>query len=95
MAETLNPREKRVMDLFTIVTGGATGADSLAEELAREWGMKVKLYLTPHHHQQTMLVASTLYLTMCFLSLARATTQRNTWSQGFCLVREYQSDFST
>ena len=53
MAETLNPREKRVMELYTIVTGGATGADTLAEELAREWGMNVKLCLTPHHHRVT------------------------------------------
>ena len=52
-AATLSPREKRIMDLFTIVTGGATGADTLAEELALEWGMKVKLCLTPHHHRVT------------------------------------------
>ena len=41
------------MDTFTIVTGGATGADALAEELALEWGMRVKLCLTPHHHRVT------------------------------------------
>ena len=36
---------------FTIVTGGATGADTLAEECAKELGMNVKLHLTPHHHR--------------------------------------------
>ena len=37
--------------LFTIVTGGAVGADVLAEECAKEWGMNVSLCLTPHHHR--------------------------------------------
>ena len=37
--------------MFTIVTGGATGADTLAEECAKELGMNVKLHLTPHHHR--------------------------------------------
>ena len=36
---------------FTIVTGGAIGADTLAEECANELGMNVKLHLTPHHHR--------------------------------------------
>ena len=36
---------------FTIVTGGAPGADSLAEQCAEEWGMTVKLCLPPHHHR--------------------------------------------
>ena len=53
MAETLTPREKRHMNLFTIVTGGASGADTLAEELAVGWGMNVKRFLTPHHHRVT------------------------------------------
>ena len=37
--------------MFTIVTGGAVGADVLAEECAKEWGMNVNLCLTPHHHR--------------------------------------------
>ena len=36
---------------FTILTGGAIGTDSLAEECAKEWGMHVKLFLAPHHHR--------------------------------------------
>ena len=36
---------------FTICTGGAIGTDSLAERLAKEWGMGVKLCLAPHHHK--------------------------------------------
>ena len=36
---------------FTIITGGAMGTDSLAEQLAREWGMQVKLCLARHHHR--------------------------------------------
>ena len=36
---------------FTIVTGGAPGADALAEQCAEEWGMTVKLCLPPHHHR--------------------------------------------
>ena len=39
--------------MFTIVTGGATGADTLAETCAKELGMNVKLHLTPHHHQSS------------------------------------------
>ena len=53
MAASLSPRKRKIMDMFTIVTGGATGADALAEELALEWGMRVKLCLTPHHHRVT------------------------------------------
>ena len=34
---------------FTIITGGAIGADTLAEECAKEWGMNVDLKLCPHH----------------------------------------------
>ena len=37
--------------MFTIVTGGAPGADTLAEKCAEELGMNVKLHLTPHHHR--------------------------------------------
>ena len=36
---------------FTICTGGAIGTDSLAERLAKEWSMGVKLCLPPHHHK--------------------------------------------
>ena len=36
---------------ITIITGGAQGADTLAEQCAKEWGMKVKLKLCPHHHR--------------------------------------------
>ena len=36
---------------FTIVTGGAVGADNLAELHAKTRGMHVKLCLTPHHHR--------------------------------------------
>ena len=36
---------------FTICTGGAIGTDSLAQQLAKEWGMGVKLCLAPHHHK--------------------------------------------
>ena len=36
---------------FVIITGGAPGADSVAEECAKEWGMQVKLCLPPHHHR--------------------------------------------
>ena len=50
-ATTLEARDAAVMDLMTVVTGGATGADALAESLAEEWGMKVKLCLPPHHHR--------------------------------------------
>ena len=53
MATSLTARERKIIELFTIVTGGATGADALAEELALEWGMRVKLCLTPHHHRVT------------------------------------------
>ena len=53
MAASLTARERKIMDTFTIVTGGATGADALAEELALKWGMRVKLCLTPHHHRVT------------------------------------------
>ena len=53
MTATLSPRERAIMGTFTIVTGGATGADALAEELALEWGMRVKLCLTPHHHRMS------------------------------------------
>ena len=35
---------------FTIVTGGAVGTDTLAQQCAEEWGMTVKLCLPPHHH---------------------------------------------
>ena len=34
---------------FTVITGGARGADTLAMRLAEEWGMKTKLRLPPHH----------------------------------------------
>ena len=37
--------------MCTIVTGGAPGADTLAERCAEELGMNVKLHLTPHHHR--------------------------------------------
>ena len=53
MAASLSPRERLIMETFTIVTGGAIGADAVAEKLALEWGMKVKLFLTPHHHRVT------------------------------------------
>ena len=36
---------------FTIVTGGAVGADNLAELHAKAHGMRVILCLTPHHHR--------------------------------------------
>ena len=36
---------------FTIITGGAPGTDTLAEECAKEWGMKIKLCLPPYHHR--------------------------------------------
>ena len=34
---------------FTVTTGGAVGADTLAMQLAVEWGMTTKLCLPPHH----------------------------------------------
>ena len=36
---------------FVIITGGAPGVDSVAEECAKEWDMQVKLCLPPHHHR--------------------------------------------
>ena len=45
------PSLKSVGEEFTIITGGALGADSLAEECAKEWGMNVELKLCPHHHR--------------------------------------------
>ena len=36
---------------FTIITGGAAGTDTLAEECSKEWGMQIKLCLPPHHHR--------------------------------------------
>ena len=33
---------------YTVVTGGALGADTLAMRLAEEWGMKISLHLPPH-----------------------------------------------
>ena len=44
------PSLKPVGKEFTIITGGALGADSLAKECAKEWGMNVELKLCPHHH---------------------------------------------
>ena len=34
----------------TVMTGGAVGADTLAQHCAEECGMTVKLFLPPHHH---------------------------------------------
>ena len=48
---TLPHSLKPVGEEFTIVTGGALGADSSAEECAKEWGMNVELKLCPHHHR--------------------------------------------
>ena len=48
MATSMYPT---IGSMFTIVTGGAIGADSLAETCAKELGMNVKLHLTPHHHR--------------------------------------------
>ena len=39
------------MNAYTVVTGGALGADTLAEELARFHGMTVNLKLCPHQPQ--------------------------------------------
>ena len=41
------------MNAYTVVTGGALGADTLAEELARFHGMNVNLKLCPHQPQVT------------------------------------------
>ena len=49
---TTNPEmASSIGSTFTILTGGAIGTDSLAEECAKEWGMHVKLFLAPHHHR--------------------------------------------
>ena len=50
-AEAKANKAAEVQAQFTITTGGALGTDSLAETLAKEWGMGVKLCLAPHHHK--------------------------------------------
>ena len=39
------------MDEYVVTTGGAVGADTLAEELAKDHGMRVSLKLCPHQPQ--------------------------------------------
>ena len=48
MASSMYPT---IGSMFTIATGGATGADALAEKCAEELGMNVNLHVTPHHHR--------------------------------------------
>ena len=39
------------MNAYTVITGGAVGADTLAEKLAKDHGMNVMLKLCPHQPQ--------------------------------------------
>ena len=75
---------------FTIVTGGAIGADALAEECAKEWGMNVNLCLTPHHHRAlddkvTPISHGCLNQRLVFVERARQRLKRHPTKNPFVL----------
>ena len=73
---------------FVLCTGGAKGTDQLAEELARQYGVKVEVVIPPGHprrHTVTPLHSRVLTLANSHLEVAAARLRKKLPTHNYVL----------